>query len=113
MMIDPRARACSQCGYDLTGLPGLQGACPECGQFWDVMTGRGLGDLSDKGRRRSYSLLNRVRTVLVVLFTLCVLACGGLATLVASNPWRPVALAGIIAVVGVLAAVTSYVYEDD
>lgn len=111
-MSDVRTRTCSQCGYDLTGLPGLEGTCPECGQFWDVMTGRGLGDLTAQGRRRSYTLLNRVRTILILAFTLCVMVCGGLASLIASNPWRPIALAGFIALVGLLAAVTSYFYED-
>lgn len=112
-MADPRERNCGECGYDLTGLPGRQGSCPECGKAWDAITGRGIDQFDESGRRRAERLLNRVRTLLFALFTLGVLICGGVGTLVASNPWRPIAIAGVIALVGLLATITSYFYEDD
>lgn len=112
-MSDAPTRACSRCGYELTGLPGLRGTCPECGQFWDVLTGKGTGDVDARGHRRSQKLINRLRTIAIALFAVGVMICGGAASFIASNPWRPIAMAGMVAVVALLAAATSYACEDE
>lgn len=103
---------CSQCGYDLTGLAAGQGRCPECGQSWDRQTGQGLEQSNLSTTAHQSRRINRLRTWGLLFATAMVLTCGGLGTLIAANPLRPLAIAGILVAVLLLAALTSYVYED-
>lgn len=114
--MDMRQKVCEQCGYELV-TRALQGTCPECGAYWDAMTGRGLqGDRAARRQRRD-RLINRLRTIALGVAALLMLSCGGffswLAYASGRNPWRPIAVVGVLAAVLVLAAVTSYVYEDE
>lgn len=107
-------RRCSNCDYDLSGLA-ARGKCPECGQFFNVLSGEGLGGKGgNRGRAsRSLSFAARLRTITLALFTVAVLGCGGIASMWASNPFRPVAIACLIAGIGAMAAVASYLSEKE
>lgn len=107
-MPDFQPRYCGHCGYDLTGLP-RQGTCPECGHAYDVGTGRGISD----GSRRRIQSADRLRTILVASLIPAVILVGGLLALFASRPKRVLALAGFLAGLCLLAAITSYLYEGD
>lgn len=112
--MDGRRRVCGKCGYDLAGVNRLQGACPECGNYFDVMSGKGLeSDHEHSARHKMDRLLARARTVAIGAFTLIVLALGMVASRIAVNPYRPLAIAGLIALVGALATVTSFLYERE
>ena len=102
--------ACAQCGYELTGLQ-RYGKCPECGSFYDMQVGTGLVSSKAERMQRTDRLLARIRTILLVLAAIAVMGCGGLATLVANNKSKPLAIAGVIAFLFLFAAVTSFVYE--
>ena len=107
-----RDRSCDRCGYDLVGLA-RQGRCPECGQYFDVYSGEGLYSGVSARHRRGHRLMARLRTVLIALATVMVMVCGGLMSFVARNPARAIGIASVIAAVGVLAAITSFVCEKD
>lgn len=112
--MNQRARICGKCGYDLSGVNRLTGTCPECGNFYDAMSGRGLQrEEASSHRQKMDRLVARLRTISIGAFTLCVLACGGLASQISQNPYRPLAIAGVIGGVGVLATVTSFLYEKE
>ena len=99
---------CVECGYDLTGLRRRRGKCPECGTDFDVMSSGGLSAAAAARQRR---LANRVRTLTVGSFTLLVFMCGGAAGAFAQDPYGPLAIAGIVGGIGVLATLTSYLSE--
>ena len=84
---------CSGCGYDLTG-GAREGRCPECGQAYDVSTGKGV-------TKRSAAMEAHYRGDRVVylfkLWTLILLAVicaglGGLRGLMVDDPARPIAI---------------------
>lgn len=111
-------RTCSNCGYDLTGIKGLRGVCPECGGFWDVMTGKGLGAARSESRQRTDRIVARIRTASIAAFGLMILACGGFGSFLANqmgNPmyYRPLAIAAAVASVVFLGAMLSYLSERE
>ena len=106
-------RPCSACGYDLSGLP-PRGRCPECGQAFNMLTGEGVADARARGKAaRSLDFAARLRTLTFAFFAVATLAAGGVGALFAANPYRPLALAAVVGAVFVMAAVTSYLYEND
>jgi predicted ATP-dependent serine protease len=111
-----RPKACANCGYELVGM-GSRGSCPECGTYWNALTGENIEAGGAERRRRVGKAVDRIRTVVLVVAAGVMLVCGGLLSWAAhaagGNVLRPVVIAGIIAGLLVLAAVTSFVYEDD
>lgn len=106
---------CSQCGYDLRGLP-RSGRCPECGQLYSTRTGEGIAPYESIGETTS-RYYRRAGTVLLLLAALVVMGIGGYSQWV--RPWLTGAaptgqpMLGGIVVGGVLglAALTSYLCE--
>lgn len=107
-MPDFSAKPCDQCGYDLTGLP-RQGNCPECGQCYDLATGRGVSAPSRLGRSLH---ADRLRTLGCAALALLVLVCGGALALLAKHPLEVIGFVGLVAILFALAALTSYFYES-
>ena len=114
-----RDAQCASCDYELTGL-GQQGRCPECGQFFDMMTGEGLkaggrsGDdeQASEKHRRGERVVRRLGVVFMLAMGLIVLVCGGVVALFAED-WRyPMATAGLIAVIFALSGLSWYLGED-
>ncbi len=112
MDADPKLALCAACGYDLSGLP-VRGNCPECGAYFDRVRGTGLSDNRAEQMQRSDRLLRRLRTIFLALGAVAFMGCGGGLALIANEPARPIWVASVFALVMVLAAVTSYVYEKD
>ena len=102
--------ACDDCGYDLTGLAD-QGNCPECGAYFNLRAGTGLRSGQAARMQRTDRLLARARTIGLLLAAAATIGCGGLAILIAQNPNQPLTIAGIVAGMLLLAAVTSFLYE--
>ncbi len=105
-------RPCSECGYDLSGL-GVRGKCPECGQVFNLLSGEGIGGTGRGKADRSLDLAARLRTITFGVATASVLVCGGAGSYFATNPYRPIAIAGVFAGLLAMATVTSYLYEND
>lgn len=104
-------KQCSECGYELAGL-GEHGECPECGNPYDITSGLGVSTSKTRKHDRGAKVAARLRTVMLFLLMLGILACGGLMSLVATNPMRPIAIAVLFAVVTALATITSFLYEN-
>lgn len=110
-MLKPDSYHCSQCDYELTGMPEI-GKCPECGNPYSTRSMLGVKIPSsgfDKGER----LFRRLRTYAFGVLALMVLTCSGLLSLIVPRPDRAWAIGGLLAVVLILMAVTSYLYEKE
>jgi len=102
---DPlQASNCSQCGYDLTGLP-RRGRCPECGAPFDQAQPAADAQNAKAGRLQRYG----PALLLAGLAAMC-LVCGGLVRLNTASAW-PVWTAVLISGALILGAVTSYLYK--
>ena len=102
---------CSNCGYDLSGLPD-KSRCPECGQSFDVKSREGVVD-HRYSQRRAELILRRVRTISLCVAAALVVTCAGLVSLTKKSPTKALMVGAVLAVVCVLAAATSYMYEKD
>ena len=100
---------CSECEYDLTGLP-RSGKCPECGNYYDMQFKFGLVGMRTKQEKMD-QLLRRVRTIVFVIVAAGCATLGLLLSFVGSARSLYVGLlsAGVFA----LCALTSWVYEKD
>ena len=110
-------RHCEKCGYDLTGISS-RGTCPECGSFYDVLTGKGLVGTSRTSQsvERGHRIMARIRTICLGLATLSILGCGGALWWVnrkLPDAERPFVIACVIGLVVAMATATSYLYEKD
>lgn len=110
-MLKPESYICLKCNYNLTGLSDV-GKCPECGSPYSTRALLGV-KVPEPGYAKGERLARRIRTILFAVLAFCFLMCGGLASLVVTRPDRAWAIAGVFAIVLVLASVTSYVYEKD
>lgn len=107
---------CRNCEYELTGLPN-RGRCPECGNEYDMKSGKGIiGGPSDR-HRRGERIMARIRTILLGVAVLVVMSCGGLLSLLVhaySGNWlKPLATAGMFSAVLLMAMVLSYLNERE
>ncbi len=118
--MDESGPTCANCGYELTGL-GQVGRCPECGSFYSRRTGEGIRHASADQLWVEWLLL-RLRTVALGLAAVMVMICAGLVEWArqragsgAGSLWhsRAIWVGAFVAVVLVVAAITSYVYEKD
>ena len=103
---------CVSCGYDLTGLD-PRGRCPECGQDYDVSSGTGLTSHFSARYARTSFILARIRTVVLGVLTLLVLAAGLLATMWMQSGSRPLVVSMVFAGVLGMAAIASFMYERE
>lgn len=87
------------------------GRCPECGAYFDRVTGEGvIKPLTP--RQRGDQFLRRLRTWSLLAGAGFILAGSGLASWIAGH-FRPLVVGGFLAGVVLLAAATSYVYENE
>jgi hypothetical protein len=87
------------------------GRCPECGTFFDRVTGENvIRPLTPD--QRSDMILRRVRTLALLIAAVSVLVCSGLLSWLHGAP-RPFWVGAFVAGVLLLGALTSYVYEKD
>ncbi len=110
-MLRPETYHCLRCGYDLTGLPETS-KCPECGNPYSTRSLLGV-KVPEPGYSKGEKLFRRVRTISLVMLALTLLTCGGVTSLFVPRPERAWAIGGLLALVCILAAVTSYVYEKE
>ena len=94
---------CPTCQYDLTGL-GISGTCPECGQIFDKSR---LGFRNQLNRFEAK--MARVRTIILVVLTLCTLALGALLQFTIWD--QGLASGSLIALVLGMAALWSFLTE--
>ena len=118
-MVQSEGEYCAGCGYDLSGLH-YKGTCPECGQAFNKVEGEGLSrhgqadrvPASDK-HRRGDRVAARMRTIILAMCVVMVLFCGGFVSLAVGSWQSPMAVAGLVAVVLVLATVSSFLSEKE
>lgn len=67
---------CSQCHYDLAGLPGA-GNCPECGQRYWVTRGQGI-KVTESAELRGSRLVKKIRTILLLVAALVLILIGAI-----------------------------------
>jgi len=115
-MASEHVQHCRQCEYDLTGLP-TRGRCPECGGTYNLKTGQGVTGGPSESHRRGDRIMARIRTILLLLAIVVVMGCGGLLSWIVhqlNGKWlQPLALAGLLGVVLLMAAVLSYLNEKE
>lgn len=112
-MSDPdRREHCGNCGYDLHGLR-MEGTCPECGQFYDKFTRKGLGSRLTERQQKADRLLARLRTILLLALAGFVLLIGFVLTLVVTDWRKPVLISAVVASVFALAGLSSFLHERD
>lgn len=100
---------CAKCGYDLTGLP-ERGGCPECGQPFNQRTGDGVKqELSPQ--QKSAKFMRRLRTIALALMAMGVMGCGGLLSLIAVHPRKPLVTGALLMLILLVCTVISYVTE--
>ena len=109
---DDAPTSCVNCGYDLQGLP-LQGRCPECGQPFDIASGRGLkSPLSERAERGDRVVL-WFKVGSLAGLAVAILLIGAMMALRSPLPARPLSIAGILAAcLGFAAAVTWWTEKD-
>lgn len=97
---------CGKCGYELSGIA-ERGACPECGQQYDLDTGKGT-----HARTRPF-VTRYIKTLSLVSLAGLIVLCSGGVTLFARNPLAIVFLGLVFAGVALIGAVASYLSERD
>lgn len=102
---------CGKCGYDLSGLP-VRGSCPECGQRYDTQARVGIQRTSRR-QQKADRLLRRIRTIACFLAAGVVMGCAGLLSLKAVTPGKPLVAGAFLAVLCIVAGITSFLYERE
>jgi len=104
---------CSNCGYELLGLP-RQGRCPECGQYYNMLSGEGTKGTEAAEEKLSF-IFRRIRTVVLGLMTLASVGCGSCLSfyVLQNNNNKPFGISLVIGGLLLLATIASYLYERD
>lgn len=105
-MTRDRPVQCFRCGYELAGLAPV-GRCPECGDRYDMSTGKGIMDDRIAAVRRGDRLMRRLRTLLPAAAAVLLLVSGAIGQLAVGRGFY---VAAFFAAILALAALTSYVY---
>ncbi|MEM9419819.1 MAG: hypothetical protein AAGA25_12335 [Planctomycetota bacterium] len=98
-MLDLDAKvSCSNCGYDLMGVP-REGRCPECGQRYDIALGMGVTKVSANmlAHQRGDKAVYLVKLWGMIIAAAACLGIGGLLSLISSEPRRPIMLGMLLA----------------
>lgn len=98
-------KSCVHCGYELTGLS-KEGRCPECGGYYDVWKGEGIGGGLTDRNRRSDQVVKVIQTLGLVFAALVISGIGAVYT------WKtgglgPVILCGGVSVIFLISAVVT------
>lgn len=110
-MLKPDTYHCDRCRYDLAGLPDV-GQCPECGNPYSIRAMLGVV-VPEPGYAQGERWARRFRTLFLIVLALMMLSCGGLLSMIVPRGDRAWGVAGVLAGLLLLAALTSYVYEKD
>ena len=98
-------KLCDRCGYELTGLT-EEGRCPECGGYYDVWKGEGIGGGLVDRNRRGDQVVEVIKALGLVFAAIVILAIGAVYT------WKtgglgPVILTGVVSVIFLITAVVT------
>jgi len=106
-------RICANCGYDLMGSR-PKGRCPECGNAYNAESGAGIRGSAAAEEKVSF-VLRRIRTILLGVAALLCVSCGaGISYgFMQGNNLKPFVVSVMVAVLLLIGAVTSYLYERD
>lgn len=87
---------CGQCGYDLQGLA-MRGRCPECGQPFDVLSGRGVTTPLSQRQQRGDRAVFWFKFGALIGLAVAILFVGAMMALRSPMPTRPLSIAAILA----------------
>ena len=89
---------CANCDYELIGLADC-GQCPECGAFFDLKTGKGIGCECQKKAQNHDRLVRRLKIFLPASVGVVSLVVGGLLSMFYRGSGMPIYISGAIALV--------------
>jgi len=109
-MLDFDLTHCGKCGYDLTGHPAI-GQCPECGQAFDLKSGKGLQ--KDPGaNKKTIWIVRHLRTIMLLAAAVTIMICSGVLAMGApGSPTRLLATGAFLVMVVLAGAAASYLSE--
>ncbi|QDU34887.1 hypothetical protein KS4_29630 [Poriferisphaera corsica] len=109
-MTDSSTENCENCDYELLGLP-AQGSCPECGHFYNKLTGKGIANSKRNSVQKFDRLMLRARTIALASIAVIIMLIGVILSFNSPTPGIPLFVSGIIAFVFLLATVLSFLSE--
>ncbi|QQE12953.1 hypothetical protein JD969_05700 [Planctomycetota bacterium] len=101
---------CTKCQYEFTGLP-ERGKCPECGNYYDKSTGKGVGSEYRSKAQKFDRFMVRLRTIFLASIAVIILLIGMIISMNSDAAGIPIFVSGLIAFVFILAAILSYLNE--
>ncbi len=102
---------CSQCKYDLSGLPGA-GTCPECGQHYWVTRGKGI-HTTTSGEVRGRRFAKKLRTLALLIAGLLLIVIGAALQFWAGRQNALLTGAGVGALILLCAGISYGLQGDD
>lgn len=96
-------KQCGKCGYDLTGLE-AEGLCPECGEYRDAWSGKGIASQSMVKHQRGEWVVRLLQVLGLVFLSMSCLGLGSLYSMKASS-FTPLFLTGLVALMFLVSAV--------
>ena len=88
-------KQCGKCGYDLTGLE-AEGLCPECGEYRDAWSGRGIASQMMQKHQRGDWAVRLFQALGLAFLSISCLGLGSLYAWKAQN-YSPLILTGVCA----------------